>query len=175
MGDDEDAVPRGRVGGEPRRQLRLPGRVEPPRRLVEDQQVGLGHGHRRQRKALPLAAREITRVPPRRRREPDAVERGPRTEAVAADAERHLVEHGLTDEVAARVLGQVGGGAAALDAPRLRLEQPRRNARERGLPRPVRPREHDDLPAAHLEAGPFEDGERRAEGERDVLEADEGS
>src|SRR4051812_23257310 len=72
----DDAIGEGRegeiVGDQQRRavvrgpqqaaQLELAFRVDSAGRLVENEQIGSGSQHRRQREALPLAAREVARV-----------------------------------------------------------------------------------------------------------------
>ncbi len=59
------------------RKLGLALRVEPARRLVEHEHVGLGDRDGREREPLALSAREIARVATCRPAETDAVERGP--------------------------------------------------------------------------------------------------
>src|SRR5919204_416437 len=62
VGDDEGRASR-RVGAEEFGELRLSLRVDPSRRLVEDEQVGLDDEHRRECEPLALSAREVTWMP----------------------------------------------------------------------------------------------------------------
>src|SRR5262245_23995267 len=78
--------------------------------------------------------------------ESEGIERAARVAA----AEGHLVHDALAHQVAAGVLRQVSRRSVALDVSAGRLEQPRCQTGERGLPRSVRPGERDDLAAAQL-------------------------
>src|SRR5919198_234817 len=62
--DDEGGATRS-LAAQPRRQLDLPLRVDAARRLVQDEQVRLGHRHGPQGAALALAARQVAGVPVR--------------------------------------------------------------------------------------------------------------
>src|SRR5919198_6194899 len=138
VGDDEGGATRG-LPPQPVRQLRLPLRVDAARRLVQDEQVRLGHGHGGEGEALALAAREVARMSIRGAGEPDGRERPSSTLEVASDAERDLLVGLLRDEVPAGILRQVAGATVADDVAGLRLEQAGRELRERPLPRAVRP------------------------------------
>ena len=92
---------------QPGGERRLAVGVDPARRLVEHEQIGLGHGDGGDPEALALPAREIARMTARREREPEPLERGRRAHLVAADPERDLVDRGLAHEIAAGILREV--------------------------------------------------------------------
>src|SRR5919199_4060218 len=60
VGDDERGAPGGRAAQQ-RRELELPLGVDPPGRLVEHEQVGVGREHGGEAEPLTLAAREVAR------------------------------------------------------------------------------------------------------------------
>jgi len=76
---------------------------------------------------------------------------------VAIDADRDFLARALAEDVAARILREVGRPAAALDAAAERLEQPGRELRERRLSGSVRTDERNDLSAPQFEARTVED------------------
>ena len=67
-----------------RRKLELPLGIHAPGRLVEDEEVGLGHEHRREPEPLPFAAGQVAGMPgveaaqPDERESSDALARGRR-------------------------------------------------------------------------------------------------
>ena len=83
-----------------RRELELPLGVHAAGRLVEHEEVGLGHEHRRQPEALSLAAGQVTGCRSSKPASRQAQEQTSTLE-IAADAERDLIVHPLGDDVAA--------------------------------------------------------------------------
>ncbi len=74
-GDEDSATTLGLLQ-QPLRERRLPVRVDSAGGLVEDEQVGLGDGDRRDPEPFALAAREITGMAARGEREAEPLERG---------------------------------------------------------------------------------------------------
>src|SRR6266508_1711665 len=102
--DYEGGARRGTRAQEPG-ELALAGGVDAAGRLVEDEDVRLDGQHAREREALPLAAREIARVP---FLEPGQADLGERSAgATGVGGERDFVERTFLHEVTARVLRQV--------------------------------------------------------------------
>src|SRR5512132_15126 len=155
VGDDERRSRR--VRPQQLGKLVLALRIDATRGLVQDEQVGLGHEHRRQREPLALPAREVARVPVLVAREADRGERPARGRQVAVDADRDFLARALAEDVAAGVLREVGRPPAALDAAAERHEQPGRELRERRLAGSVRTDERDDLAAPQFQARTVED------------------
>src|SRR5581483_2221405 len=124
--------------------------VHAARRLVEHEELRLRREHRGEREPLPLARREIARVPVGERRQIELRER--EACAVGVGAQRNLVEHAFGDDVVARILREVRrtavGHRAGVRCPEAACDQ-----RERRLPHAVGPCERDDLAAAHVEGG----------------------
>src|SRR5436190_21208872 len=154
-----------------RRELLFALWIDATRRLVQDEQVGLGRQHRRQREPLALAARKVARVPVLVAREADRGERPARGRQVAVDADRDFLVRALAENVAARVLREVGRPAAALDAAAERLEQPGRELRERRLAGSVRTDECNDLAAPQFQACTVEDEQVIFVGVRNPVQA----
>ena len=103
--------------------------------------------------------------------EPDLSDRCTRPRLVGT--ERDLVEHALGDEVTPGILAQVRRTRVP-DLARRRVEQPRRDLRERRLPGAVRTGQRDDLAATNLERRILE-RDAVAVAEADVAEpADDG-
>ena len=90
MGDDERRPPRS-VLPQQSRQLRLAGWIDSPRRLVEDEHVGVGHEDGREREPLPLAAGKVAGMAPLEAGEVDLGQRAVCESDVSADRESHLV------------------------------------------------------------------------------------
>ena len=117
---------------------RLALRVEAARRLVQDEEVGLGHLDRRQREPLALAAREIPRVtgPP---------SPAPRVRARLWPAvhplhcQGDLVKRGLPDLVAAGILGEIPARPCNSTSPPA-ARKAGGDLRQRGLAGPFGPR-----------------------------------
>src|SRR6185369_11507568 len=151
VGGDEDSSACRRVLDEPVRDLRLAVRVDPTRRLVENEEVRLGYRHRGEPQPLALAAGEVTRVAVGRPGEPDVFQGAKRPTPVAAHSEGDLVEDAIADEVTAGVLAQIAGPPLAPCGARIGLEQTGRDLRQRRLSGPVRTFQRDDLPASHLQ------------------------
>src|SRR4029079_17596183 len=107
-----------------------------------------GESARGDRKPLALARGQVTRVAIELPGQADLPDRLACARLVGAQGD--LVEHTLGDEVAARILAQVGR-ARVPDLARCGLEQAACDLRERRLPGAVRPSQGDDLAAAHLE------------------------
>ncbi len=166
MRGDEDAATRRGVLHEPVGKDRLAFGIEAAGRFVEDEQVGLGHGHRGDPEPLALSTREVTRMAPGQAVEADACELDGGPLGIAGHGERDLVEHCLAHEVAARILEEVAGAAGARHRPGLGLEEPRSELRKRRLPGAVRALEGDDLPAGHGQVGAVEHRHARSVGVR---------
>ena len=145
---------------------------DPAGGLVEHEQVGLRDGYRSEREPLPLARREVARMPLGRPGEVEPAECHGGPAPVAAYGERHLVEHALAHDVATRILRDVARAAGALDLPRSRLQETRGDLRERRLPHAVRPFESDDLAPADHERGAVEHRRQAFVGERCVFHTD---
>src|SRR5262245_54114834 len=167
---DEDAAPGGRIFGKPLGNLRLAVGIDPPRRLVQDEQVGLGDGHGCESEALALAAGEIARVPLGGPGQAHAVERRFRPGPISVDAQSNLVQNAVAHHVPAGVLAQVPGPAGAPHRPRVGLEKAGGDLGERGLPGPVRALEGDDLATADFERRAAQDVRTAAVGETDSVE-----
>src|SRR3989441_7311355 len=148
---DDERRPRGCLSAQQRRELGLAHRVHPARRLVEGEQVGLGHEHRREREPLALAGGEVARVPVLEPVQADGGAGAPRPLEVGA--ERDLLVDTLAHQVAAGILREVGSAPGALDAALRRLEQAGGELGEGRLPRAVRPNQDHYLAAPQLEIG----------------------
>ena len=129
----------------------------PLRRLVQNEQVRFGYGHRCEREPLALATRQIARMAILRPAQPDAFQRSASPLFIPVHGQGDLLERRLLDEVAARILGEVTGATSQFDAAGLRLEEAGGDAGERGLSRPVRPFERDDLAPPQLQVDPVQD------------------
>jgi hypothetical protein len=153
---DDERRPGACIPAKQGRKLELSLRIHPPSRLVENEEIRFGDEHRGKPKSLALAAREVARVASLEVLKSDELECDPGALEVA-DAERDLLVHSLGDDVASRILAQVGGSPAALNATLRRLEQSGQELGQRGLPRAVRTGERDDLAAPKLEVGHADD------------------
>src|SRR2546423_164549 len=143
VGDDERRPAR-RLRAQETRQLVLALGVDAARGLVEDQQIGVGNQHGRERQAFPLAAGEVARMTRLEAGQPHLRERPPRLGEVAAYGQRDLLVGALGNEIAARVLAQVAGAAPALHTARPRGGQARGELGERPPPCPRRAKPSDE-------------------------------
>src|SRR6266545_1661818 len=157
---DDERGAFGSLRAQQRGELALPLGIDATGRFVQDEQVR-------------LAARQVTRMPLRKRRQLELLEHGPRAPLV--DGERDLAEHRFRDQESTRILRQVGGAAETNDAPCTRREQPGGELRERGLADAVRPDErrylaapeHNRLLDEHRRSTPV--GEADADEPHDLL------
>ena len=102
MGDDQRRP--SCVRPQERRELELAFGVDAAGRLVEDEQVGVGREHGRQREAFALTARQVARMPVLAAGETDCGECATGGREIAVDADRDLLDSALTEDVAARIL-----------------------------------------------------------------------
>ena len=136
---DEHAPPALRLLEQPRGERGLAIGVDPARRLVEDEQIRLGHRDGGDAEPLALAAREIARMTARREREPERLERRRGAILVAAHAERDLFDRGLADEIAAGILGEVRRSTLASTVPCVGSSSPAAIFASVVLPLPLAP------------------------------------
>src|ERR1700686_4016597 len=93
---------------------------------------------------------------------------------ITADAEAHLVETALPDQVPAGILREVRGAAAAPDRAAKGLEQAGGELRQGRLPGPVRPDQRHDLAAPQLQTLVADDEQMVLVGKRGVADPADG-
>src|SRR6266511_1919516 len=140
-------------------------RVKAGRRLVEEEHLRLVHHRDRDRETLPLPTRELLRLLPCPILEPDRAQERHRIDPAAVEQreqvddlprEEVLGERALL-ELHADPLLHAGGLLPDIDTgdergAAVRLAQPFEDLDRRGLPRPVRTEEREDLALLHVEA-----------------------
>src|SRR2546425_7255071 len=144
VGDSERRAS-GRSDAESRGQLCLARRIDSAGGLVEHEQIGLRHQHRREGEPLALAAGEVARVTGLLAAKSDAGQCAPRSPEVPADAESNLFVRALADRVPARVLKQQRRAPVADDHARIGIEQSGGELGDRRLACSVRSGQHDHL------------------------------
>src|SRR5437870_6303213 len=121
------------AGAEPVSYRSLPVGIDPARGLVENEQIRIANGDRRQPPALPLTARQIAGMTLDGPAEAERLERNTRSGSVATDAERDLAERPLLDQAATWVLREIGRAAHPLDPAGSGLENAGGDLRQRRL------------------------------------------
>ena len=174
MGGDEDAPAGLRLVEQPLGKGGLALGVDPPRGLVEHEQIRLGDGDRGDAEPLPLAAREVARMTARREASsPNRARAAAARSSSPPTPSATSVERRLADEVAARILREVRRTSVPRRPSPARLEQPRSDLRERRLAAAVAPFERDDLAAVARQRAAAEELGPVAVGERDGVELQE--
>src|SRR6266566_599884 len=151
-------------------QLRLTLGIDTAGRLVQYEDVWVGHEHRGESEPLALPGREIARMTARHSREAEFRKRSERTATVPPHTDRDLFVRALTDAVPARILKEHCRAASELGRARIGCQQPRRELRDRRLARAVRTSQRHNLAAPQLEVDTVDDGKTRAVGELNALE-----